>query len=75
MQDLKKMENYQQLIFYHWMAHKMNNSDQDSSNNVTCCQIKMIVVKFWLNIQIAYLQIFFQDICKYFLLNALPIRL
>lgn len=20
---------------HHWMAHKMNNSDQDSSNNVT----------------------------------------
>ena len=54
-----KMADCLQLILYHWMAHKMNNSDQDSSNNVTCCQIKMVAVKFWLNIQVAYLSIFF----------------
>ena len=71
MQDLeKKMADCSQLIIYHWMAHKMNNSDQDSSNNVTCCQIKMIVVKFWSNIQVAYLLNCFLDICNYFLQNG-----
>ena len=26
---------------HHWMAHKMNNSDHDSSNSVTCKSVRV----------------------------------